>query len=193
MEDKQMSGKELSPNGSSVKKCVVVFGGSRCVAGSQEFEEARLLGSLLAETGFDVLTGGYTGVMEAASLGASEAAGAVRAITLKAWGPPNKYVTKFDEVDDLFERQKRLVQGSDAFIALYGGPGTLSEVSLVWALNQSGLMRPPKPLILIGEPWREIVHSWSRFLHANEEDLSFLALAADVQSAVQLLDQHLRL
>lgn len=185
---KTMSEKELTCKDANYKpKVIGVFGSSRCVLGSEEFEEARLLGSRLVDCGFEVLTGGYAGVMEAASLGAFEAAGTVRAITLRDWGPPNRYVKEFEEAADLFGRQKLLIERADAFVALYGGPGTLSEVSLVWALNQSTLMVPPRPLVLIGNRWKEIVAGWAKFLHANEEDISFLALASTVEDALKIL------
>jgi predicted Rossmann-fold nucleotide-binding protein len=45
--------------------------------GSADYEAARDLGRRLAEVGFAVQTGGYAGIMEAASRGANEAGGHV--------------------------------------------------------------------------------------------------------------------
>ena len=50
---------------------VVVFGSSSCKQGSAEYAEAELLGCLLGKNGFDVVTGGYSGTMEAISKGAA--------------------------------------------------------------------------------------------------------------------------
>ena len=44
---------------------VAVFGSADIPAGSEEFEEIKAAGRLLAEAGFVVLNGGYTGAMEA--------------------------------------------------------------------------------------------------------------------------------
>ena len=54
---------------------VTVFGGAQPKEGTPEYEEARLLGGLLAQNGHAVLTGGYMGTMEAVSRGACEAGG----------------------------------------------------------------------------------------------------------------------
>lgn len=50
---------------------VAVFGSSSCKQGSDEYTEAEHLGLKLAEGGIDVVTGGYSGTMEAVSKGAS--------------------------------------------------------------------------------------------------------------------------
>jgi len=53
---------------------VAIFGGSATVAGEGAYEDARFLGRLLGEHGDTVLTGAYSGVMEAASRGCKEGA-----------------------------------------------------------------------------------------------------------------------
>jgi len=57
----------------SAKAAVAVFGSSEPAAGDPLYEAARRVGSLLAGAGYDVVTGGYGGVMEGASRGAVEA------------------------------------------------------------------------------------------------------------------------
>jgi uncharacterized protein (TIGR00725 family) len=54
---------------------VTVFGSSRPRDGDADYEEARLLGRALAESGYSVCSGGYGGVMEAVSRGAKERGG----------------------------------------------------------------------------------------------------------------------
>ena len=63
-------------------KIVTIFGGSRCTEGTPEYREARALGARLAEAGFTICTGGYLGVMEAASRGARENGGRVFGIVM---------------------------------------------------------------------------------------------------------------
>ena len=60
---------------------VTVFGGAQPKEGTPAYEEARELGSLLAQRKHAVLTGGYMGTMEAVSRGASEAGGHVIGVT----------------------------------------------------------------------------------------------------------------
>ena len=63
------------------EKIITVFGSSRPDVGHADYEEARVLGTALARRGFAICTGGYGGVMEAASHGAKEAGGKTYGVT----------------------------------------------------------------------------------------------------------------
>jgi hypothetical protein len=76
--------------------------------------------------------------MEAVSRGVKEAGGEVIGITLKYFDetrPKNPYLTKRIQTPDLFERLKKLIVGSEIFIAQTGSLGTLNEIFMVWALK----------------------------------------------------------
>ena len=60
---------------------VAVFGSSQTIPDSADWRDAVHVGRRLAEAGLEVITGGYGGTMEAASLGASEAGGRVVGVT----------------------------------------------------------------------------------------------------------------
>src|SRR2546421_6456311 len=78
----------------SMERIVTIFGGSKCVEGSGEYAQARRVGELLAEAGFTICTGGYLGVMEAASRGAHERGGRVLGITMNpVKSEPNPHLT----------------------------------------------------------------------------------------------------
>ena len=64
-----------------MQRIVTVFGSSRPREDHADYEQARLLGRALAEAGFAVCSGGYGGVMEAASRGAKEAGGKTYGVT----------------------------------------------------------------------------------------------------------------
>jgi len=57
------------------ERIVTIFGGSKCCETDHEYSEALRVGQLLADAGFTICTGGYSGVMEAASRGAHERGG----------------------------------------------------------------------------------------------------------------------
>src|SRR6266849_930818 len=57
------------------ERMVTIFGGAKCREGDHEYTQAIEVGALLAESGFTICTGGYAGVMEAASRGAHERGG----------------------------------------------------------------------------------------------------------------------
>jgi uncharacterized protein (TIGR00725 family) len=88
------------------------------------------VGKLLAEKGAVVLTGGGSGIMEAASKGASEAGGMVAAIL------PGMDKTEANPYVDIpittgigFARNVFCVRASDAVIMISGGTGTLNELT----------------------------------------------------------------
>ena len=137
---------------------VAVFGSSEPREGSGEYEVARRIGGMLAGAGARVASGGYGGVMEAASRGCVEAGGATIGITcsLFAARSPNTWLTEVREGADLFERTRLLIDESDAFIILPGKSGTLAELAFLWALDRAGALGG-KPIVLCGTAWRTIV------------------------------------
>ena len=175
---------------------ITIFGGSQPQPGSPAYTEAYELGSLLAQAGHTVLTGGYIGTMEAVSRGANEAGGHVIGVTcsdIEAWRPikPNVWVKEERRFATLQERLNELVLACDAAIALPGGPGTLTEIALTWNLMIVNSM-PPKPLILTGAGWRSVMESlfasFKVYIPQNQRDL--LQFAPDIQEAVNLLSNH---
>ncbi len=172
---------------------VSVFGGSQPQAGSAPYEESRQLGRLIAEKGHTVLTGGYIGTMEAVSRGAAEAGGHVIGVTcveIENWRAiaANKWVKEEMRKETLFERLECLIKECDAALALPGGPGTLTEISLMWNMMIIGALEK-RPLILIGGAWRSVFEHFFEQLGPysppNQRDL--LGFAPDVASAVAML------
>ncbi len=141
------------------QKKITVFGGSSPQPGSPAYQEAYELGMLLGQRGFTVLTGGYIGTMEAVSRGAAEAGGHVIGVTcaeIEAWRPvqPNAWVQEEWRHDSLQARLDALIEAADAWLALPGGPGTLTEIALTW--NRVLIQAiAPRPLILIGRGWQQ--------------------------------------
>ena len=140
----------------TVKK-ITVFGGSAPKAGEAAYDNALLLGKLLGEAGYTVLTGGYMGTMEAISRGANEAGSHVIGITCKeieAWrdAKANPWVIEEIKVNTLKKRLYALIEGCDAALALPGGVGTLTEIATMWNQMQTDVI-PERPLVLVGPGW----------------------------------------
>jgi len=173
---------------------VSVFGGSQPKADSTAYAEAMALGKLLAQRGHIVLTGGYIGVMEAVSRGAHEAGGHVIGVTcedIEAWRPikANAWVMEEIRKKTLVERLHTLIHESDAALALPGGPGTLTEISLMWNLMiVESLHR--RPLILIGDGWQSVFDQFFQGLDAYvpTHQREILKFARDGQTAVEMLE-----
>lgn len=134
-----------------------VFGSSEPAEGDPLYEEARQVGSLLAREGLTVVTGGYGGVMEAASRGAVESGGRALGITTRAFGAlregPNRYLTDHVETDDLHERTRELISRCTGYIILKGKAGTLAELTFLWALHRARLLGD-RPIVLLGAFWK---------------------------------------
>ena len=168
-------------------KRITVFGGSRCGPESAEYQEALKLGRLLVEAGFDVCSGGYAGVMEAISRGAHDAGGQVIGVTMNQFkSAPNSYLKKIEPSADFYQRLQILILESSGYIALRGGMGTVTEVSLVWNKLVMNVL-PNRPLILLGECWPRTIACLREHLVVSESDLTHLQYAATAEDAVTVL------
>lgn len=173
---------------------VSIFGGSQPKEGSEAYAEAQELGRLLAENGHIVLTGGYIGVMEAVSRGAREAGGHVIGVTcedIEAWRPikANSWVMEEIRKKTLVERLHTLIHECDAALAMPGGAGTLTEISLLWNLMIVESFHR-RPLILIGRGWQstfdQFFKEFDYYMPMHQREI--LSFANDVQTAVELLE-----
>jgi predicted Rossmann-fold nucleotide-binding protein len=146
------------------------------------------VGQLLAEAGFTICTGGYAGVMEAASRGAHERGGRVIGITMNQFkSEPNRYLTKKIASEHFYERLQRLITQSVGYIALRGGMGTVTEISLVWNKLQTHVL-DPRPLVLLGDCWPPVVRAWQSTLAVADSDVAMLNFASTPEEAVGIIN-----
>ncbi len=175
---------------------ITIFGGSSPLPDSEEYQFAYQLGATLAECGYEILTGGYTGTMEGASKGAAEAGGHVIGVTcdeIENWRQrkPNQWIMEEWRQTTLQERLKLLIEGCDSAIALPGGPGTLAEIVLMWNFMQIETI-PVKPLILVGSGWKTIFHTMfeaqEKYLKGETKEL--LRFANSINEVLPLLNHN---
>ena len=134
---------------------IAVYGSSTVKEHEDAWRLSHQLGAELARAGADVMTGGYSGAMEACSRGCHEAGGHVVGVTVdlfEARGPVNRWVKERVHTSDLFERLRTIVSRADGFIAAPGSVGTLAELFLAWTLI-SVRAHPAPPLVLLGDQW----------------------------------------
>ncbi|HXF43054.1 MAG TPA: LOG family protein, partial [Pyrinomonadaceae bacterium] len=142
---------------------------------------------LLAEAGFTICTGGYLGVMEAASRGAREAGGRVLGIVMNQFKfEPNRFLTDKVATDHFYDRLQNLITRSVGFVALKGGMGTVSEVSLVWNKLQTGVL-DKRPIVLLGECWQKVVECWQNHLVVSKDDIKLLNFAETADQAAEII------
>jgi uncharacterized protein (TIGR00730 family) len=139
-------------------RTIAVFGSSEPRPGDPLYETARQVGRRLAASGLAVLTGGYGGVMEAASRGARDGGGEAIGITCAIFSArePNRWLTEVESSPDLHERTRRLVERADGFVVTGGKAGTLAELSFLWALHRAGCLGP-RPVVVFNEPWGDLL------------------------------------
>jgi uncharacterized protein (TIGR00730 family) len=169
------------------ERIVTIFGGSKCTEDSAEYQEAKDLGGRLARAGFTICTGGYLGIMEAASRGAREHGGRVYGIVMNQFkSEPNRYLTDKVATNHFYDRLQNLITRSVGFVALRGGMGTVTEVSLVWNKLQTGVIGR-RPLVLMGECWKPVVEAWKKHLVVSDSDLRYLDFAANAEAAAGII------
>ncbi len=175
---------------------ITIFGGARPKPGDPAYEDAFRLGNLLGRAGHTVLTGGYFGTMEAVSRGAHEAGGHVIGVTcadIEAWRKvkANSWVKEERRHQTLIQRLDGLISGCDAAIALPGGPGTLTEIGLMWNLMIVDAIHR-RPLILVGRGWQSMLDQayaeMGEYFLENQRTL--VQFAPDIDTAVKILESN---
>lgn len=171
------------------RKIVTIFGGSRCREADLEYAQAHRVGELLADSGFTICTGGYSGVMESASRGAHERGGHVIGVTMNRFkSEPNRYLTEKIPSEHFYERLQRLITQSVGYIALRGGMGTVTEVSLVWNKLQTRVLEP-RPIVLLGDCWPRLMKELQNYLAVSDGDLNLLDFASTPEEAVSIISR----
>jgi len=140
-----------------MKKIITIFGSSKPVDNEEQYVTAYNLGKQLALNGFDICTGGFNGIMEAASKGAVDGGAEAIGVTVNLWtSRANRFLTKEIVCKTLFERIDKLIEMGDGFVVLQGGTGTLLELAAVWEYLNKGLMNN-RPIVCHSKIWKVII------------------------------------
>lgn len=171
---------------------IAVFGSSEPLPGEPLYEQARELGRRLAEAGFAVITGGYGGVMEAASRGAREAGGHAVGVTCAVFSArrPNRWLSEERQARDLYDRTRELIGRARGFVVLEGKAGTLAELAFLWALERAGCL-DGRPVVLLGESWERLVDELTRCDMLERQQIEATRFAPSPAGALQVLKNAL--
>jgi uncharacterized protein (TIGR00730 family) len=128
-------------------KTICVYCGSSDKMSDGYLWVARQMGAAIAKRGFVLSYGaGCTGMMGAVADGAMQAGGEVIGVIPKMFATPtlmHNGLSQLEIVDNMHIRKQRLVDISDAFIALPGGYGTFEELFEILTWAQIGLHNKP--------------------------------------------------
>jgi uncharacterized protein (TIGR00730 family) len=172
---------------------VTVFGSARIPPEHPHYRLIREVGAELGRAGYAVITGGGSGLMEAANRGAYEA-GAVSVgcnVELPVPQRLNRYVSIGLRFRHFFVRKVMFVRYADAFVIGPGGFGTLDELFEALTLIQTATIRH-FPVILVGErEWDGLV-DWLRTGaladgRINAEDLAGLRVVSDPEEVARIV------
>jgi uncharacterized protein (TIGR00730 family) len=142
-----VEGFEVMPE---VYPAVSIFGSSKTSSNSPIYKNTVKLSELLVKNGFNIISGGGPGVMEAANKGASQAGG--KSVGLHIQLPneqkSNKYANVRLEFKYFFIRKVMFVKYAVAYIIMPGGFGTMDELFEALTLIQTNRIKS-FPVILM--------------------------------------------
>lgn len=173
-----------------MERIITVFGSSKPKPGEEEYETAYQLGKILGKNSFNVCTGGYQGVMDAVSKGASEMGSKAIGVTVNIFNAKvSSYIHEEIRCSSLFERIEKLVELGDAYIILRGGTGTLVELSIVWEMFNKNLMTE-KPIACHGKIWKDIVHIIDERMKFENRNHGFIFLTENIEECAEYIIRH---
>ena len=178
---------------SKVEKGVAFFGSARTGPDDPMYQAAQDTARILAEAGYDIITGAGPGVMEAANKGAKLGGG--RSIGCNIELPfeqgTNPYVDTVVNFRYFFVRKTMFVKYAEAFIIFPGGFGTMDELFEALTLIQTGKVRD-FPVVLFGSAYWGGLLQWLRTTMLTEgkiktEDLDLLVVTDSTDEAVKVV------
>lgn len=138
---------------------VSIFGSARVARNSPVYKATEKVARLLVESGFNVISGGGPGVMEAANKGASKAGG--KSVGLNIHLPreqkPNPYSNVRLEFNYFFIRKVMFVKYAVAYVIMPGGFGTLDELFEALTLIQTKRIRTFPVILMDSQYWKGLV------------------------------------
>jgi uncharacterized protein (TIGR00730 family) len=176
---------------------VSVFGSARTKPGTPYYELGVQVGKALVKRGFNVLTGGGPGVMEAANTGAKEGGGASAGVNIELphEQSSNPYIDRgrLATFRHFFVRKVMFVKYAHGFIVLPGGFGTMDELFEALTLVQTKKTKS-FPVVLMGKEYWGGLIEWikSTMVRAgmvSPADLDLFFLTDDPEEAAGLVEE----
>lgn len=172
---------------------VSIFGSARTKPGTQYYEKASEIASLMVKNNYGVITGGGGGIMEAANKGAAEAGGTSVGlnITLPFEQDPNPFSNIKLQFNYFFIRKVMFVKYASAYIIMPGGFGTLDELFEAVTLIQTQRIKP-LPVVLVGTDFWSGVIEWVKATMLAEgnislEDLDIFNITDDPDEVLRIV------
>ena len=182
----------------NIEPAVTVFGSARVGRRNRYYAAARRVAAALGREGFNIITGGGPGVMEAANRGARDSG--VLSIGCNIELPfeqgLNEFVDLGMEFRYFFVRKTMFVKYAEGFVIFPGGFGTLDELFEALTLIQTGKVEH-FPVVLYGKDYWKGLLQWIREKPLYEEkispeDLDLVTITDDVEQACAAIVESYR-
>ena len=179
-----------------VYPAVTIFGSARSHPNSVNYKTTQTVARLLVENGFNVISGGGPGVMEAANRGAAEAGG--KSVGLHIHLPkeqkPNKYANLRLDFKYFFIRKVMFVKYAVAYIIMPGGFGTLDELFEALTLIQTKRIKSFPVLLIDSRYWQGLI-DWIKGTlikekAISESDLDIMTVVDTPEEAVRIIKRR---
>lgn len=178
---------------SGIQPAVTIYGSAVATVDHPDYQNARQIANLLGQQGFNIITGGGPGMMEAANLGAREAG--VKSVGLNIELPREQKCNIYSNLNltfnHFFVRKVMLVKYATAFVIMPGGLGTLDELSEVLTLIQTNKIKPFPVILFNTSFWRGFLdwlqNSVLQAGYISQEDLRLLRLSDQPSDVVNIV------
>jgi len=175
---------------------VTIFGSSQIKAQSAVYKTTVEVSRLLVENGFNVISGGGPGVMEAANKGATQAGGKSVGlhINLPSEQQANKYANVRLNFNYFFIRKVMFVKYAVAYIIMPGGFGTLDELFEALTLIQTKRIRSFPVILMDSKFWNGLLDWLSNTLikkkTLSKSDLEVFNVVDTADEAVGIIKRR---
>ncbi len=199
--DKVLKPKKLNLK-QELEKCdfgVAIFGSARIKMNQKVYKQVFDLAEMIGRRGYDLITGGGPGLMEAAASGHDEGDKLRRAdligltIKLPFEESVNQYLELRKDFTRFSERLENFMALSNVLVVTPGGIGTMLELFFSWQLLQVHHVEF-KPIILIGGMWKHLIAWMKRYMLkenlVSKGDFRFIHIVKSPKEAMRIIDKY---
>lgn len=175
---------------------IAIFGSARIKKDDKIYKQVFALAKDIGKQGFDMVTGGGPGLMEAANAGhnagdPNHKADDIGLIIKLPWeNEGNKHLEIQKEFSKFSNRLDTFMALSSVAVIMPGGIGTCLELFYTWQLIQVGHINPI-PIILVGKMWEEML-AWVKKYPikqglASKSDIDWIFVAKNNKEAMKMI------
>ncbi|MBW1729419.1 MAG: TIGR00730 family Rossman fold protein [Deltaproteobacteria bacterium] len=176
-----------------VYPAVTIFGSARIRPQSTLYKTTESIARMLVENGFNIISGGGPGIMEAANKGAAEAGG--KSVGLHIQLPqeqqPNPYANVRLAFKYFFIRKVMFIKYAVAYVIMPGGFGTLDELFEALTLIQTKRIRSFPVVLFDSTYWNGLVGWLKKTLlkkkTISEPDLNIFQVVDKPEELIEII------